>query len=101
MKGSILLLVPLCCVALPALAEPQCAPKTTRGTPASAGMPPLCKRLIVCQLSEAGPLRRGNTDCRNRRRVTAKVPGQRVPHFIEMHQFVSWIVDCCGVASND
>jgi hypothetical protein len=32
MKRSILLLVPLCCVALPALAEPQCTPKTTRGT---------------------------------------------------------------------
>ena len=32
MKRSILLLVPLCCIALPALAQPQCTPKTTRGT---------------------------------------------------------------------
>ena len=29
MKGSILLLAPLCCVALPAMTEPQCTPKTT------------------------------------------------------------------------
>ena len=30
MKGSILLLAPLCCVALPAMTEPQCKHKTTR-----------------------------------------------------------------------
>jgi hypothetical protein len=62
MKRSHLLLVVLCGVALPALAEPQCTPKTTRGTweytcdgylPPAQGAPLAAARLLgTCTASD-------------------------------------------------